>query len=267
MRVSDIDFARLYREEMSRSKRSGKPVEYWDERAPALSQRVFDSAYGREFVERMDLTGCTTLLDVGCGPGTIGLSVASRLEHVYGLDYSPGMLAAFEENARARGIDCVTSILRSWEDDWTDVPLCDVVVASRSTAVADLEAALLKLDSKARLRVYFTYPAQGRLGCDEICRAIGRPEQALPDYLYVVGILHHLGFYPTLDYLPGDNRFANCANFDEFRAKAIEVTGALNAAEEEHLRSYFESNGMCLVKEPMRWAFFSWEARIKPAPA
>jgi hypothetical protein len=37
----------------------------------------------------------------------------ARLERVYGLDYSPGMLAAFEEQPRLRGVANVTSILRA----------------------------------------------------------------------------------------------------------------------------------------------------------
>ena len=128
-----------------------------------MSEGTFTSPYIQQFVDRMDLTDCATLLDVGCGAGAISLTVAARLEHVYGLDYSPGMLEAFAANARERGLAGVTPILRAWDDDWSDVPICDVVVASRSTAVPDLEAALLKLNSKARRRVYVTYPADGHL--------------------------------------------------------------------------------------------------------
>jgi SAM-dependent methyltransferase len=264
MDLREIDFAELYREGMRRAGRPQRPAGYWDDRAPSMSQSAFDSEYVRRFVERMDLGGCRTLLDVGCGPGTIGLSVASRLEHVYGLDYSAGMLSAFSENARLRGFDCATPILRSWDEDWTDVPLCDVVVASRSTAVPDMEAALLKLDSKARLRVYLTYPAGGHFGADEVCRAIGRPVSPLPDYLCVVGILHHLGLHPTLDYLPGENRFASCVSFDEFRAKVIDIVGPVDHAEEVRLKDYFAAHREDLAREPMRWAFFSWQAREKP---
>ena len=174
MNLSDIDFAELYRRQMLRANRQEKTPEYWDGRAPAMSQRMSDSQYVRQFVAALDLAGCATLLDVGCGPGTIALTVAPRLEHVYGLDYSPGMLAAFAEEARARGLTAATPILRAWDDDWADVPVCDIVVASRSTAVPDLEAAILKLDSKARRRVYMSYPADGDLPGDDVRRAIGR---------------------------------------------------------------------------------------------
>jgi SAM-dependent methyltransferase len=263
MSLSQIDFARLYRERMRRKKRRERTSEYWDARAPAMSKRAFTSAYVRQFVERMDLTGCATLLDVGCGPGTISLAVAARLERVYGLDYSPGMLAAFARNARKRGLTGVTPTLRAWDDDWSDVPICDLAVASRSTAVPDLEAALLKLDSKARRRVYVTYPADGGCAGDAVCQAIGRPGQALPDYLCVVGILHHLGLHPTLAYLPGKNRLAGCSDFAGFHAKVVESLGDLTAREVKRLRHYFDTHRDRMAREPTWWAMFSWEARAR----
>jgi SAM-dependent methyltransferase len=257
--LSEIDFALLYREAVARAARPSRTPEYWNSRARSMSEAALEDAYAAEFVRRMDLSGCRTLLDVGCGPGTIGLAVAAGLERVYGLDYSPDMLAAFDEQARRRGIENTTSILKDWEDDWSDVASCDVVVASRSTAVPDLEKVFLKLESKAHLRVYVTYPADGHFVGDEVCRAIGRPAGALPDYLYVVGILHHLGRYPTLDYLPGENRLSRCPSFEDFRAKVVGLLGALTAGESGRLEAYYAANRARFAAERMRWALCSWE--------
>ncbi len=259
MDLSDIDFARVYREQVRAAERRERAPDYWDGRASSMGKRGFGTPYVREFVERMDLSGCSTLLDVGCGPGTIGLSVAPRLAHVYGLDYSPGMLAVFAENARALGVRAATPILRSWDEDWDDVPACDVVVASRSTAVPDLEAALARLHAKARRRVYVSYPADGYLIGDEVRLAIGRQVHRLPDYLCVVGILHHMGLHPTLDYLPGENRLVRSLDFEEFRAKMDGLLGGLSADETERLAAYFEANRDRPPEEPIRWALFSWE--------
>jgi SAM-dependent methyltransferase len=265
MNLADIDFAELYRQQMLSANRQEKTPEYWDGRAPAMSQRMCDSQYVRQFVAALDLEGCATLLDVGCGPGTIALSVAPRLEHVYGLDYSPGMLTAFVAEARARGLAAATPLLRAWEDDWADVPVCDVVVASRSTAVPDLVAAVLKLDSKARKRVYMSYPADGRLPADEVRHAIGRADASAPDYLCVVGILHHLGLHPTLGSLTTENRFARCADLAEFLSKATELLGALSPEEASRLETFFREAGQGGRQKPTRWALFSWEARKKVA--
>jgi SAM-dependent methyltransferase len=266
MDPSQLDFAGFYREQVRTANRPERSSDYWDQRAPSMNDRAFDTPYVRQFVARMNLEGCSTLLDVGCGPGTIGLSVAPRLARVYGLDHSPRMLAAFTDNARARGVAGATPILRSWDDDWADVPICDVVVASRSTAVPDLEAAMLKLQSKARQRVYVSYPSDGHLVGDDVRRAIGRDVAALPDFLCVVGILHHMGLHPTLDYLPGDNRLAQCADFEQFRTKMNRLLGGVSEAEVDLLAAYFEANRDRPPERPMRWALFSWEVAERPRP-
>lgn len=259
MDPSTFDFAGFYRERVRAAARPERSPDYWDGRAATMSERGFDTPYVREFLARLDLSGCSTLLDVGCGPGTIALSAAPRLTRVYGLDHSPSMLSAFAANARARGVTTATPILRSWDDDWTDVPVCDVVVASRSTAVPDLEAALVKLQAVARRRVSITYPADGHLVADDVRSAIGREASALPDYLCVVGILHHLGLHPTLDYLPGENRLAQAADFEEFRGRIDRLLGGLSAEEVPRLAAYFEEHRGLKPAATMRWALFSWE--------
>jgi SAM-dependent methyltransferase len=262
--LDDVDFAERYRAAWARSGRPERAPEYWDARAAKMRAGVFASEYLRRLVARLNLDGCRTLLDVGCGPGTVALSVAPRLSHVYGLDYSPEMLRAFGEEAAARGIAHATAILRSWDDDWSDLPVCDVVVASRAAAVPDFEAAARKLAARARRRVYLTYPAHGRFIGDEVALHLGRPFGRLPDYLFVVGILHHLGIHPALEFLTDRNRFEGVTDGEEFVARVRAFVGELSAAEADAARGYYEAHGDRLAAEPMRWALFSWEV---PRPA
>ena len=65
--------------------------------------------------------------------------------------------------------------------------------------------------------------------------------------------------HPTLDYLPGENRLANCSDFEEFRVRVIDILGQLTAEEVKRLNIYFEANRPRLGEQPMRWALFSWE--------
>lgn len=46
------------------------------------------------------LTESTTLLDVGCGPGTVTIDLASRVSRAVGLDRAPTVLASAREAAR-----------------------------------------------------------------------------------------------------------------------------------------------------------------------
>ena len=55
-------------------------------------------------VERFALDANSRVLDLGCGPGKLGLRFAPCVREVVGLDPDPGMLAAARQVADARGI-------------------------------------------------------------------------------------------------------------------------------------------------------------------
>ncbi|MGP1613824.1 MAG: class I SAM-dependent methyltransferase, partial [Pollutimonas bauzanensis] len=134
MTIAKIDFAELYRQHMRRGNRAPKPASAWDARAKDMSRKVLHSNYVDDFIKRMDLRGASTLLDVGCGPGTVCLPLAAGMQRVYGLDYSKKMLDCLMANAKARHLDNVVPLRCAWEDDWSQVPVCDIAIASRSTA-------------------------------------------------------------------------------------------------------------------------------------
>lgn len=262
MTIRAIDFGALYREHMGRAARRSRTADEWNARAPGMRRGIFGGPYVEGFLSRTRLDDCATLLDVGCGPGTIALSLAHRLERVYGLDYSPAMLEAFAGEAAERGITNATPILRDWNDDWSDVPVCDIVVASRSSQVDDLEPALLKLDAHARRRVHLTHLARGRFLDPVVYQVLGRrDDEPLPGYIYVVNILHAHGIDPTVDYIDGESRLRNCRDADDFLRKVSWSVGQLSDDEQVRLRQFFTEHPEQVGATPMRWAFISWDSR------
>jgi SAM-dependent methyltransferase len=259
MALADLDFGALYREHMARVSERRKRASDWDVRAPALSRTVAGSQYTDEFLARMNFDGCRTLLDVGCGPGAIALAAAPRLDRVYGLDFSRAMLDALGTHARERGHSNITPILRAWEDDWSDVPVCDIAVASRSTMVPDLAAAFAKLEAHARRRVYITMLAGGRFLGDEIYRAIGRRDEPMPDYIYAVNLLRQRGIHPEVSYLAGGNRLAGCDTFEELARRVSWSLGELNDRELAGLRDLWDRRGSAIGDSAMKWALVGWE--------
>lgn len=257
MPSTQINFGRLYREHFAAAKRRPKSSLHWDDRAAALSAKAPLSRYTQEFIARMKLDDAASLLDVGCGPGTLSLPLAQRLEHVIALDFSPGMLAAVQAAAKQDGINNVETLKLAWEDDWAAVPHCDIVVASRSTMVEDMETALQKLHEKANKRVYLTHLAGGGRINQAASKAIGRPMPTLPDYIYVLNLLHQMGVHPRLDYLDteADRREHDFRTFARHAAWAL---GALNEAELTRLQQWYKSKGK-QAPLPLRWAFISWE--------
>ena len=267
--IFDLDFGRLYREHLAASGGRQKPPESWDARAAEQGSDLGGSLYVDEFVRRMDLAGCRTLLDVGCGPGTIALAVAPRLELVYGLDYSRGMLDAMRANAAARGLDNVEAILRSWDEAWDDVPQCDVVVASRSTLVLDMEDALARLDAKAKRRVCLTSLVGGRFVPAEVLEVLGRERPAFPDYIYIVNLLYRMGRLPRLDYIRVERRPEEASGLERLVRRVESSLGALGDEERERLEAWYRADPdrANRAREPFRWAFVSWETGERGAQA
>ena len=263
MTIDAVDFGRLYRDHLAACARPPKTARAWDGRAGKLSRGLKQSAYGEEFVARMDLDGATTLLDVGCGPGTIGLRLADRLERVYGLDFSRTMQDQLLANTAAAGCSNVEALHLAWEDDWAAVPECDLVVASRSTQVADMGAALAKLHAKARRRVYLTHRAGNRSLLPEVLALLGRRMLPPPDYIYIVNILHAMGIQPRLDYIEGDGSPEVAVDADDFVRSVAWSLGDLAADDATRLRDWYERvrPESAFVPSPLRWAFISWEKR------
>ena len=259
--IDDVDFGRLYREHLAASGSREKPPEAWDARAADLGRELSGSPYVDELLRLVDLTGCRTLLDVGCGPGTIALALAPRLDRVYGLDYSRGMLDAMTTHAAARGLGNVEPILRSWDESWDDVPACDLVLASRSTLVRDMEDALARLDAKAKRRVCLTSLVGGRFVRADVLALLGRERPAYPDYIYVLNLLHRMGRHPRLDYIRAGRRPDEKQGFDQLVRRVEFSLGAVNEEERQRLEAWYREDPERAERgrEPYRWAFVAWD--------
>lgn len=264
VRLDDLDFAQMYRHHMA-DVGNPKPAKVWDARAQQMSTDVRIGEYGQALIAKMDLTGCQTLLDVGCGTGTISVELSKQLNHVHALDFSPKMLTCTRDLVQAHSRTNVTCQLKSWTDEWDDVPECDVALASRSTAVMDMEQALLKLHSKARKRVYLTSLVGGQFADARLLNIIGRQQvEPLPSPLYIINILGKMGCQPKLDYIPSASRYCGHSDEQAFINSVINGLGSLNQTEEVNLREWMLHKGsMSAIDSALshQWALISWELR------
>lgn len=260
MSLDDIDFAERYRQHLRRSARPSKPPGAWDKRAVELAGKPLGGAYTDAFIRLMDLSGARSLLDIGCGPGTLCLPLAAQFERIYALDYSPGMLACLQARIDESGVDNVQPLQCAWEDDWSAVPVCDILIASRSGLVEDLDAALEKIHRHTRLRAYMTQLAGGHFIDPAIARLLGREQASVPDYIYTLNLLHQRGIHPRLDYIELPSRLAGCATFEEFAERVAWSLGPLDDAQRESLADWYHADPERARQggAPMRWAFIGW---------
>lgn len=254
------DWDEHYRSHVRRQRVLQKPAQAWDARARAYSRARGRSRYAEDFLARIDLDGVRSVLDVGSGPGTLAIPLARRVERVVALDYSRAMLDELEHACAVADVHNVQPVHRAWEDDWSDVPVCDIAIASRSTTLNDLGAGLDKLCRHARRHVCLSYPADGQFIDPGIVAALDADVPDVPGSLVVLGMLYQRGLQPRLDIIETPSRLAGCTDFDEFARRVEWSAGPLDERARRRLRRWFDADPRRAAQggAPMRWAFIHW---------
>ncbi|GEM_PF-253061 len=83
-------------------------------------------------VDALSLDGCGTLIDVGCGPGSLTLPLAPHVDHAIGIDADADMLAEGARLAQERGIANVSWRQMFAEDLPADLSPVSVVTFAQS---------------------------------------------------------------------------------------------------------------------------------------
>lgn len=258
--IEDIEFSKLYKKQKKYSSFKAKTAQDWDNKAKYMNERVFKSIYIKEFLDHVDTKGAKTLLDVGSGPGTLGLSLAKKMKKVYCLDFSLKMLKLVTQNAKKMGLCNVETLHQSLEGDWKSVPKCDILIASRCLEVKDVKATL-KLFNKHAKKVYLTYRVGGSFVDEDILKGVDEDIIPKPDFIYIINILYEMGIMPNLTYIHSENSRFNAKSFEEFLQKIKWSVGNFSGYNEVYLRKLYEkkyskksSKNGCI-----KWAMISYE--------
>lgn len=259
----DIDFDALYKAQKAKSSFGKKLAEHWDKKAPSFNEGVMKSVYAQEFIDKVDFTGVSTLLDFACGAGALSVLAAEKVDQIYGYDFSLKMLEFARENAQIYGAKNVKFAQKAFEDDWSDVPACDVVFASRCLEVDDLKTALGKLLSKIKKSLYITFKVGGSFVDEEILSAIGRKVEQKPDFVYLLNILFQMGYLPSLSYIKAKCHAGPETSAQELIQKTRRMLGGeLSGTEEARLAKYFNSGKYEPKRDFMHWAFVRVDKRM-----
>ncbi len=267
---NDIDWNKLWREAKKKKTWKKKDAGDWDRRADSFAARTASSVYQDKFIEKLDPPPSWSVLDVGSGPGTLALPLASRVRRVAALDFSERMLAILRERAQKKGLANITTFQLSWNDDWSqhDVGQYDLVIASRSLAVKDLRQALEKLTRHARKLVCITDRVRHGPFDPDAFTAIGRPMRSGPDFIYTVNLLYQMGHLPRVDFihLREDMQYRS---FQDALEGYRWMFQHLTEDEEKRLQDYIHSissrqpDGTISLrrKHVPVWAFITWQPK------
>ncbi|MDR2550615.1 MAG: class I SAM-dependent methyltransferase [Desulfobulbus sp.] len=266
-RYQDIDWSRLWRQ--AQADRSWQPrgVADWDERAVSFARRTGQSAYADAFLALLKPEPDWSVLDVGSGPGTLALPLAARVRTVTCIDFSAKMLAILADRADRARLNNIAALPLSWDDDWRARGLHphDLVIASRSLAVADLGAALRRLNEFAAHRVAVTDRVGAGPHDPDAFAAVGRPLRPGPDYIFTVNILYQMGCLATVDFIRLEET-ARYRSLEQALARYHWMLPGLDTRENTRLQAYLLSisknhdDGSISLhpRHVPTWAYISW---------
>ncbi|MGB3209916.1 MAG: methyltransferase domain-containing protein [Desulforhopalus sp.] len=269
---ADIDWATLRTNALSKKGWLEKSPADWDQKARSFSNRNKSTAYVDLFLSHLPLEKSLTVLDIGSGPGTLAIPLASKVQSVTAIDFSRGMLDTLEEIAKEEKICNIHTVQCAWEDDWQEkgVRPHDVAIASRSMGVKDLKSALCKLDRYGTRYVFLT----DRIGStpfeEGAFKALGRSFSPGPDYIYTLNTLYTLGIYAnvTILKLERDIEYGSMAEaIKSYSWMFHDITHEENLALEKYITGkiiHTEHNRLTVRRDSLpQWALIWWKKDTK----
>lgn len=245
------DWNELWRKAQAEKRALGRDPGFWDRRAPEFTRHAAASDYIVQFLRIMKPEPAWSVLDVGCAAGTIAVPLAPAVKTITALDPSAAMLRLLEERCRKANIGNIRIVRGRWEDDWDElgIGVHDVAIASRSLVVDDLREALLKLQGRARRRVYVAALVGDGPYDRKIFEAAGRKCFLGADYIVVYNLLRQMGICADIAVTATDEGGAY-GGLDEAVDSMRWMIDGMTPEEEEGIRRYLRG---CLVRENGRW--------------
>ena len=193
----DVDWTVFWAERLE-----GKINKDWDAAAPGFFKRTRKEDYQTALFDMLTLDKNDTVLDVGCGEGSVTIPLAKRVKKVIGLDSSPKMLEFLEKRANDNNIDNIETILKPIEEiNYDEIGDVDVVVCSRSlNAIIPIDKVLGELNKIANKYVFITIfgPENKKIEKD-FDKELGIKTEDFPDYNYFFNILFNMGIYANIE--------------------------------------------------------------------
>jgi SAM-dependent methyltransferase len=188
----------------------GKWMAFWDHVAPfyawqnRLTRGYFEDIV-RFLVARNALAEGRRVLDIGCGPGTYSLPMASAGALVTGLDSAPAMLAMLAEESRAEGVDAKIRTIRGEWDEFGEEQSYHLVLAALTPAIKDYASLckMRRLSAGHCCLISFKgrYCSSLRDGLWARVMGVEMRGRAF-DIIYPFNILYAEGYLPELNFFP-----------------------------------------------------------------
>ena len=225
------------------------------------------SDYPKIFWEKMEpeLSGCKTIIDIGCGPGAFALKAVKANYNVQAVDINKKSLEALKKQTRE--LKNLKTIYGNWlevEVDKSDAAICAYSFGGEIGTLGGIRK-IIDLTEKV---AYFIAPydiIQTDFLSKEVYRRSGiQPPQFNGNYEDLLTFFHTLGMpveYETVEYdfgmpLKSKKEIDSCA---EYLSEKLGLPGELL---KKHLQNIITvKKGLCWVPNPRKSVIITWKRR------
>ena len=261
----EIDWAYFWAKKLEAKKDRSKD---WNKAAPNFGKSAKRDDYHTRLIERIDVNKEQTILDLGCGDGTITIPLAKRAKSVTGVDSAYKMLEILNEKAQKENIGNIKTI----EEDLSKITIDnvgkhDIVVASRSlNGILNIKETIANINEIAENYVYITLFGPNNWKIEkEFYDSINKEYVEFPSHRYFFNILVDMGIYPNVESL-NIGREREYESIEEALENGKWRLDTLNDREKEQLYEYLEDilkkgeNGkLSNPNDKADWVLYWWK--------
>ncbi len=261
-----LNWEQFWQEKLEMKKDKNKN---WDKAAPNFHKVSKKDDYQELLFSKLILNKNDTVLDLGCGEGSITLPIAKQVKEVTGIDSSVKMLELLNQRAEKQNITNLHTIHKPLEDiTYQELGNYDIVLASRSlNGIKSINQTLKTINQIANKYVFISLfgPNNWKIE-NEFLKYIGKKPHEFPGYNYIFNILFNMGIYANIERLNIKsyreyNTIQEAMNNGKFRLDL------LNTKEKEKLKEYLkkilkkdpQTGKLYNIKDKADWILIWWE--------
>ncbi|MBF4468906.1 MAG: class I SAM-dependent methyltransferase [Methanobrevibacter arboriphilus] len=197
----DIDWEFFWQEKLHKKRRKPKN---WDNEADKFSKRSKQDEYQKKLFSKMRIDKDDTVIDLGCGEGSITIPLSKKVKSITAVDSSKRMLEILDDKCKAENIDNIKTMKENLEDvTLKEVGNKDIVLLSRSiNGISPIKDTINNVNSIANKYVYITIfgPKNWKFEND-FYESIGKEKNDFAPYDYLFNILISMNIYPNIENL------------------------------------------------------------------
>lgn len=243
---NEVKWSQYWQESLEQKEDKNKD---WDKVAPNFHKKSKKDDYHDLLFSKLILNKNDSVLDLGCGEGSITLPIAKLVRKVTGIDSSTKMLELLNQRAQEQKINNVNTILKPLEEiSYEELGDYDIVLASRSlNGIIPIEKTLKTINKIANKYVFITLfgPENWKIE-KEFNDYIGKENKQFPGHNYLFNILYNMGIYANVERL-GIKAYREYDSIEEAMDNGKFRLDLLNDNEKLQLKNYLNE---ILKKDP-----------------